>query len=134
MRIPEFFKKQISGTSMWLGKVKFLGTHISVYVTSLTLVFTATSAYTVAIQPFLESIGIALPFIVYLLIIVVALILLLIFEYKIVLPGFFSLSNKQWYEHDNPMVADIKDLKTKLEGMETLLKEIRDERKNNRIS
>jgi hypothetical protein len=133
VKIPDFLKKQMSGTSMWLGKLKFLGTHISVYVTSLTLAFTATSAYTVAIQPFLESIGIALPFIVYLLIIVVALILLLIFEYKIVLPGFFSLSNKQWYEHDNPMVADIKELKTKLEGIEALLKEIKSETQNTGI-
>lgn len=122
MKIPAFFNKQMTGASKWLGKVKFIGTHISVYVTALTLVFSATSTYSVSIVPFLIDNGIPeLPFVFYIAAIALFLGILLIFEYKVMIPGFFSLSNKQWYEHDNPMVADIKELKDQLNRIEKLL-------------
>ena len=121
MKIPKLLTKQMSGASMWLGKLMFLGTQISIYLTAMTFILSATSAYSVSIAPFLQENGIDLPFIAYLSIIAVGLIILLIFTYKVVLPGFFSLSNKQFYEHENPMVADIKGLKEQLDRIEKRL-------------
>jgi hypothetical protein len=121
VRIPNFIGKQMSGASKWLGKLKFLGTHISTYATALILAFTATSTYSVSIRPWLIEQGIDLPFIFYVAVVVVFIGILFIFDYKAVMPGFFSLWNKQWYEHDNQMVVDIKELKEQLDRIERLL-------------
>lgn len=121
MKIPKLLSKQMSGTSMWLGRLKFLGTHISTYATAMILAFTATSTYSTSIHPWLLDMGIDFPFIIYVGIVVVFIAILFIFDYKAVMPGFFSLWNKQWYEHDNKMVDDIKELKEQLDRIERLL-------------
>ena len=123
MKVPMFLSKQMSGASMWLGKLKFLGTHISTYATAMILAFSATSTYSTSIHPWLLSVGIDFPFIFYVAIVVVFIGILFIFDYKAVMPGFFSLWNKQWYEHGNQMVADIKNLKGQLDRIEKLLEE-----------
>jgi hypothetical protein len=121
MKIPKLLTKQMGGASMWLGKLKFLGTHISTYATAMILVFSATSTYSVSIRPWLVDQGIDLPFIVYVAIVTVFIAILFVVDYKAVMPGFFSLWNKQWYEHDNQMVADIKELKEQLDRIERMV-------------
>jgi hypothetical protein len=101
--------------------LKFLGTHISTYATAMILVFSATSTYSVSIRPWLVDQGIDLPFIVYVAIVTVFIAILFVVDYKAVMPGFFSLWNKQWYEHDNQMVADIKELKEQLDRIERMV-------------
>jgi len=119
MKIPKLLSKQMP--SVWLGKLKFLGTHISTYATAMILAFTATSTYSTSIRPWMLDQGIDLPFIAYVAIVTVFIVLLFIFDYKAVMPGFFSLWNKQWYEHDNQMVADIKELKEQLDRIERMV-------------
>ena len=122
MKIPRLLTKQMGGASMWLGKLKFLGTHISTYATAMILAFTATSTYSTSVRPWLLGQGIDFPFIIYVGIVVVFIALLFIFDYKAVMPGFFNLWNKQWYEHGNQMVADIRELKEQLDRIEEKLK------------
>lgn len=122
-KLSKLLTKQESGTSKWWGRLKLLGSQIGVYATVLTLMFAATGTYSTSIKPFLAEYGINLPFILYIVAIIVILGLLLIFEYKITLPGYFSLYNQQVYRHDNPIVRDLRELKKELKEIKKMLKD-----------
>lgn len=103
-------------TVKWWGKLKYILQQLTFYTTIMMLGFTSISAYTTGIQPYLEQHGINLPFAAFIAIIIFILIVAVLLEYKLTLPGFHSVWNEQWWRHDNPM-------RVILEKMEILQKE-----------
>ncbi len=90
-------------TVKWWGRLKYMLQQLTFYTTMMMLAFTAISAYTTGIQPFLSQHGINLSFMTFAIAIVVILIIAVFLEYKLTLPGFHSVWNEQWWRHDNPM-------------------------------
>lgn len=108
--------KQIN-TGKLIGSMKLLFQQITPYLNIFTLVFSAIAAYAVVAKTFLEW-GIQFPFWIFLLLLGIGLTMLLAFEYFIMFPSFFSSWNKQWWDHDNPMRKEMKEMREQMNRIE----------------
>lgn len=84
-------------------------------------------AYVTWVQPWSEKNGINLTFWLFVLIIFIAGILLLIFEYKFFTPSGFLFWTGQFWKHQNPIRRELNDMKRELKQIKALLE------KQNRI-
>ena len=94
----------------WWGGIKFVSSQVSLYVTVLNLVLLTITAYYTSISPWLHGRAIAIPFWVFILSIVALLAVVMVIEYKMSLPSFFSFWNSQFYQHGNELRTDIEAL------------------------
>lgn len=109
-------------TVKWWGKFKYLLQHITFYATIIILINTSIAAYTTGVDPWLRQHNIQIPYLAFLIGIIVILLLALIFEYKLTLPGFHSVWNEQWWRHDNPMRQELEAMRKELKAIKKELK------------
>lgn len=101
-----------SGIIRLWGRFRFLWNFAAVYVSIWVLIFSAITAYATTLAPWLrDTIGINIPFYGFVSLIIVSLIIALIIEHKVTVPGQMAVTNEQVYKQDNPLVRDIADLK-----------------------
>ena len=55
------------------------------------------------------------------LILAVILTMFMLFAYMVVVPSSVAFGNSQWYKHDNPVKADMKEVMERLDKIEKLL-------------
>jgi len=89
------------------GGVKQVLQQTSFYATMLILGFTAINAYSVVSAWLFDTFGLRLNFWFFAVAIVVALLCLATFEYKVSLPSFFNFWNDQFYRHGNKLRSDM---------------------------
>jgi len=94
---------------LW-GAFRNLSTYLSFYLTAGTFVFSMVTAYATTLAPWLREQGLNIPFWMFFLVVSLGGIGLLLFEHFVTMPGYFGYWNKNWYEHDNPMRADIEKI------------------------
>lgn len=102
----------------WWGFIKLLGQHVTSYLQLLILAFTSITAYAEINRWLVAEWEVTIPFWAFILAIIVLVVCLILFEYTLSWPSFFSVWNKQIWEHKNP-------LKEKLENMQSEISEIK---------
>ncbi|GAH46187.1 unnamed protein product [marine sediment metagenome] len=140
-KLSALMNKQMkpSGIIRLWGRFRFLWNFAAVYVSIWVLIFSAITAYATTLAPWLRDIiGINIPFYAFVAVIVVSLIIALIIEHKVTVPGQIAVTNEQIYKQDNPLVRDIADLKKDTVGLKkdiaALRKEIAGWRASNEIN
>lgn len=125
-----------SGVIRLWGRFRFLWNFAAVYGSIWILIFSAITAYGTTLAPWArDAIGINIPFYAFVSLIIVSLIIALIIEHKVTVPGQMAVTNEQIYKQDNPLVRDIAALKKDTEELKgniaALRKEIAEWRANN---
>lgn len=88
----------------WWGQFRYIAQFISFYFLILTAVTASGTFFYTVIKPWLKtSFDIELGIWLFYIILLVGLLIVLVFEYKVTMPGWQSIWNKQWWQHDNPM-------------------------------
>ena len=106
----------------WWGGFKNVASSATIYITALNLILLAVTAYGTTIAPWMWRKGISMPFVVFLGIILLGILLVFAFEYKLSIPSIYSFWNEQWWRHDNPMRRKIEDMDKRMKKMEKILK------------
>ena len=117
--------KQSNLLGMWLGAAKLVAQHANIYIQFLILSFSGVSAYYVVSQWLLDK-GTQLPFWVFALAVILVVLALMLFEWRLGLPSMFVAWNNQWWEHGNLLRREIKDMKEKLAEIDDIKKGIAD--------
>ena len=107
----------------WWGGIKLVGQHVTSYIQLIVLCFTSITAYSV-IENWLLSNGIHLSIWYFSGAIIIVLGLLVIFEYVVSFPSFFAMWNKQVWEHENPIKAELEKVHRELEEIRKELKNV----------
>lgn len=102
-----FTQKQVKGLK-WLGNIINCYYLTAPIFSLVTLIFSAVTMYAVIDKPD----WLTLP--VYFGMLIAGGLLLLWLFWKFILPVYYGSINKQIYDHDNPMVKDLKAIKDKL--------------------
>ena len=106
---------EAKGFSRFWGTVKVLLGQVVFYATMVNMLMIAATAYNTTIREWtIIYLGFELNFLAFLGIIGLVLLLALVFEYKVTLPGFFGFTNQQQYKHDNPIRRDLEEIKERL--------------------
>jgi len=105
----------------WWGMFKNLGQHVTFYVTGMVLMFSAMTAYSTTIFPYLSGKGVNLPFWAFAVTMVALLGVMMLFEYKVTLPSFFTFWNEQWWSHNNPLRAEMAEVNKRLDAIDDAL-------------
>ncbi len=127
-------------TGIWIGGVKNTLQNTMSYITVLNLVLLIVTSYSVTVRSFVIQF---IPwFNIYIFVgaVAVFILVMMVIEFKIVQPSCWAFNNWQGYEHDNPMVTDLKtiiakqdalqvDLKTVMEAQRVLQKELEELKK-----
>jgi hypothetical protein len=105
----------------WWGLFKLLGQNITSYVQYINMVLIALTAYATTISPYLHEHGIAIPIWAFGVVILTVLIIAFVFEWAVSFPSFFSVWNSQWWNHNNPMKAEVEKLHKEIAELKTLI-------------
>lgn len=111
MKIPT--QKRIK----YIGGVKVLFTRTGFYITLLNFLMLTVTSYTVVVKDVIK-----IPFWFFFLIICIVLFCAMLFEWVILLPSEIAFSNKQAYEHNNPIRGDLEDIKREVDALKSILK------------
>ena len=106
----------------WLGGIRSIFTQAQFYLGMVQFGMVAVLAYDGSIG---HQLKIWMPWISfwwYASVLVVAYLCLMAFEWKVVYPSIVALSNQQVYKHDNPMVADLQQIKRDIDLIKRELK------------
>lgn len=107
----------------WWGQFRYIAQFISFYFLILTAVTASGTFFYTVIKPWLKtSFDIDLGIWVFYGILVVGLFSVLIFEYKVTMPGWQSIWNNQWWQHDNPMRQKIEKIEKDIEEIKKSVK------------
>jgi len=102
-------------TGPFLGAVKDITSRTMIYVSMLNFIqVTATFYYTTLRPPILQYTP-WLNFGIYFGVLVIFVVLIMLFEYKLVMPSTFTFINQQEYAHENLIRRDMQEIKTILD-------------------
>jgi len=102
----------------WLGGLKDLIMRVLLYVSLINFLLIVATAYNTTLRDTLQVWAPWLSFPVFLGALVLLLLLLMILEYKVVLPSSWSFVNKQQYEHQSPVKEQLDRIEKILENMQ----------------
>jgi len=107
----------------WLGGLKDLLIRVLPYISMVNFVLIGVTAYHTTLGPFFE---VHLPWMsiwAFMGGILFMVILLMVIEYKVILPSYFTFFNKQQYEHKNPIRGDLEEIKKEIKRLEDKIDE-----------
>ncbi len=113
----------------WIGAMKDLWAMTSVYVAGINFILIAITSYGTTIGPLLRTPGagwLYLPWMRlqwFILILVFIVLGMMYLEYILVYKSYFTFRNKQEYEHENLIRADIQTMKEQQEAQFKLIEE-----------
>lgn len=103
----------------WWGAFKNVAAGATMYITIINLLLLTVTAYGTTIAPWMQGKGLNIPFVAFLGIMFLGVMLVFAFEYKVSMPSLFSFWNDQWWKHDNP-------IRRRMDKMDKRLKKIED--------
>ena len=106
MKIPK--QKRIK----YIGGLKLLLARSSFYISILNFLMLASTSYVVVIKKYFY-----IPFWLFLLSMVAVVVVVMIFEWAVMLPSEISFTNWQTYEHNNPIRKDLEFIKQDLDEL-----------------
>ena len=107
----------------WWGGFRSTVSSASLYITLFNTALLVPMAYVTWVQPWSVENGMNLSFWLFVLIILIAGILLLLFEYKFFTPSGFSFWTGQFWKHQNPIRKEFKGLEKRLKKIEEMLQD-----------
>lgn len=107
----------------WLGGIKQVFGQLNMYLAFINLILIAVTAWNTTLSGWLLEAGIAVPFWVFGLCIVLFLLSAMIFEYKVTIPSFFSFWNSQFWAHDNPLRQEISLIRQEIKELKEMMDE-----------
>jgi len=110
MKIPK--QKRIR----YIGGLKLLLTRSSFYISMLNFLMLASTSYVIVIKEYFY-----IPFWIFLLGLIGMLVMVMIFEWAIMLPSEIAFTNWQYYEHNNPIRTDLEIVKKSIEELKKKL-------------
>jgi len=113
--------KQKKTNRLWGIFVQVAG-QLGILIGILNLFMISITTYTVSFAPWLQQHNIHLGVLGFIGILVFLLVSTFYLIYKYALPSFFSSWNNQFYQHDNPIRADLKRIKKQLSDIESKIK------------
>ena len=105
--IESIFKQYDIGP--WWGALKSTIGSASLYLTIFNTAMIAPMAYVTWASPWLLQMGIAVPFWVFGVAILIGILIVLLYEYKLSTPSNFIFWNAQFWKHDNPIKAKMEE-------------------------
>lgn len=110
--IIKYIPSQIN-TGPWIGALKDLFSRSIFYISIINFFLLIITAYYTTIRNFVQ-----IPFLWFIIITVLIIVLAMIVEYIIILPSCYVFNNSQVYKHDNPLKDDIKLVLDRLDIIE----------------
>jgi hypothetical protein len=101
-------------TGPLLGAVKDLASRVMIYLSLLNFVQISATFFTVTLKPNFLQHAPWLNFWIYFGALLLFTTLIMLFEYKLVMPSTFTFINKQEYTHENLIRQDLLEIKTLL--------------------
>jgi hypothetical protein len=105
----------------WWGHIKLLGQHVTSYLQLLILLFTSITAYAEINKWTLDTWNILIPFWAFALVIIIVVLALVMFEYTLSWPSFFSVWNFQVWNHKNPLKEEIDKLHQEISELKGII-------------
>lgn len=105
----------------WLGGVKDLSSHTAIYISGLNMLMIAVTAYHTTLREYIQNIAPWFNFGMFLMALFIVVFVLIIMEYKFVLPSTWAFRNMQQYKHEYPIKRDIRKLSEKLDRLEEII-------------
>ena len=110
----------------WWGRFRYVAQFVSFYFLILTAITASGTFFYTVIKPWLKmTFDIDLGIFLFYGILGVGLVIVLLFEYKVTMPGWQATWNQQWWRHDNPMRQKFEANDEKQEKIEKDLKLIK---------
>lgn len=100
-------------TGQLIGAVNELFGRTSFYITVINFLLLIVTAYYTTIRNFIH-----IPFIWFMFIVLLVVLIAMVIEYVIILPSSVIFQNTQAYKHDNPLKDDIKLILKRLDDIE----------------
>jgi hypothetical protein len=110
----------------WWGALKSTIGSASLYLTIFNTAMIAPMAYVTWASPWLLQMGIAMPFWMFGVVILIGIFVVLLFEYKLSTPSNFIFWNAQFWKHDNPIKAKMEEHDKRFDEQGKRLKKIED--------
>lgn len=117
----KILKQRNIGT--FLGMAKIVIGNVSPYVNWVSLALVGIMSFYTTLSPLFSSWGIQFPFWMFILLLVFIIIVLMIVEWIFVLPSVFGASNRQAWEHENPMREKLESMEKEILEIKKLLKD-----------
>lgn len=129
--MPKKITDKIFGQSSllgkWWGNLQTIAQHTNIYIQFMILSFSATSAYTV-VSSSLHGWGYQLPFWQFVVGILLVLVVMGLFSWRLSIPSTFATWNEQWWNHGNHLKDRLdkrdKEIDERLDKIEKILIEI----------
>ena len=86
----------------------------TMYVTFINLLLLAVTAYGTTVAPWMQGKGLNIPFVIFFAFILLIVLVVLGFEYKVAVPSNFIFWNDQWWRHDNPIRRKMNNMEKRL--------------------
>jgi hypothetical protein len=93
------------------GMIAQVAGQVAVFVSIINLFLIAVTAYNTTLSGYFEQHGVHISFWVFALVIVGLLLVAFLLMWKFALPSYYSSFNEQFYRHDNPIRADLEEIK-----------------------
>ena len=123
MKMIRFLLKQYDiGT--WWGALKSTYSNAAVYLSLFNTAMIVPMAYVTWISPWLQGVGLNLPFGLFLGAILIFALLTLLFEYKLSTPSGFSFWSEQFWKHNNPIRSEFEKVNGRMDAQNERLKVI----------
>ncbi len=105
-----------------VGGLKDLAIRTMVYVTAINFLLLVVTAYSVTLRDFMIQYLPWINFPMFIGAIIVTILIAMVIEYKFILPSTWGFTNRQQYEHRNPIREDLSEIKERLTGIEEHLR------------
>ncbi len=120
MRIRQFLVRQYN-FGPWLGGLKDLFSRTTLYISIINFILIAITAYEVTLKSLILQYVPWMSFWVYFLTLVAIVLLVMVLEFKFIVPSHYTFINKQEYEHQSLYAKDLKEIKERLKMIEEKL-------------
>ena len=124
MKITSFALKQYSVAGMWIGAIQSQFNNTQSYVSMVQFLLITVVAYHTTLRDTILRYIPWMNFWIFLLVGAALFLLVMLIDYKIVVPSRVNYSNYQAYKHVNPVKEDLKKIKTDMKEVVTRLKRI----------
>ena len=94
----------------WWGAFKSTWNNAAAYMSIFNTAMIVPMAYVTWVAPLLQPMGIAIPFWIFGMVLLVGVVVVLLLEYKLSIPSSQSFANKQFWKHDNPIRAEMNNI------------------------
>ena len=110
MKIPK--QKRIK----YIGGLKLLFARSSFYISILNFLMLASTSYVIVVKKYFY-----VPFWLFILSMISLIVIVMFFEWAIMLPSEIAFTNWQYYEHNNPIRTDLETIKKSIEELKKKL-------------